>query len=1151
MRLRNMLFLLTLVLAVLPVMKAQEITGQIRGTVTDATGAVVPNASVTVTNTDRNQVIRTLHTGPEGEYVAPLLPVGTYSVEVSASGFRVVVHKDIVLNVSDRLTIDASLLPGAGSETVLVQETPIQVNTDTASVEGLIEGTQVRELPLNNRNYEQLVTLQPGVTSNAADQIYVGTTNPSGQVNVVSFSVNGQRNSQNNWTIDGADNLDHGSNITLLVYPSVDAISEFKVARSSYSPEFGRSSAGQINVVTRSGGSAFHGSLYEFFRNDALNANTPYNKHVDLPRKALRYNDFGGTIGGPVYIPGLYNEKKDKTFFFFSEEARRVTTPVTQTSDFPTDPMLAGNFPTTVCTAIDANGVCTASGTSISTFNPIAAAYIKDIYNKIPAMPGVVRSGSSISAVMPGVFNYREELYRLDHVLTSKIALMGRFINDSIPTQEPFGLFGPQANMPGVGDTKTNSPGQQWMGRATFQLSEKLYNEFGYAYSYGAIVSDPTGLDARSKSPDVASAVSLPYAVTLDRIPSVVFDDFNGGTIGSFGQYRDYNRNHNLFDNFSWTQGHHAMKFGMSFNHYQKVENAAGNNAGTYEFDATCNPSSSTDPICDGIGGFEQDWANFLLGYANSSFSQSSVDFNADIRQNLWEFYGQDQWRVRPNLTVSYGVRYSYFQTPWAAGNNLISFDPSQYSATNAPQLTAKGMIVPGTGNGTNGYIVGGVNSPYGKFITKQNKLDFAPRLGIVWDPTGKGKTSVRAGYGLFYDSIAAGLIEDNIFNNAGDANLGALISSPDVAGAGSTPMSIYGTDPNWKSPYTESWNVDIQREFGKGWIVDVGYVGSNSKHLPGVIDINQVQPGVAQAAGLVTASNPNVCKIIPPATTSSCPVGLYKATTASGEALNAYRPYVGFMQIGEISPIFKANYNALQTSVKKQFGANTTFGAFYTWGKSLTNNQTDRSSGTMYTYCIQCEYGRSTLDRRHVLTANAVYDTPWFKNQNGFAGHVFGGWEASSILTVNSGLPLTVLGAAAAAGDPTASGYYAPGPVGYGRVASIRPNQISDPNANAPHTWTNWFNTAAFAYQTVNGEAPTEHRGAVNGPGLWRVDLAMLKNVRIVEKLNMQFRIESFNLFNHDNPTTIGTTMGKSNFGQITGTRDGRTLQLGAKILF
>ena len=1139
MRLRNMLFVLTLVLSASLVVSAQEITGQIRGTVTDSTGAVIPNASVTVTNTDRNQVIRALHTGPAGEYVAPLLPVGTYSVSVTATGFRTNVHKDIVLNVSDRLTVDAQLVPGAGNETVSVEAEPGQVNLDTSAVEGLIAGTQVRELPLNNRNYEQLVTLQPGVTSNAADQIYVGTTNPSGQVNIVSFAINGQRQSQNNWTIDGADNVDHGSNITLLVYPSVDAISEFKVERSSYSPEFGRSAAGQINVVTRSGSNQFHGSLYEFFRNDWLNANSPYNNSKGIARPVLRYNDFGGTIGGPVYIPGVYNGK-DKTFFFFSEEARRVTTPVTQTNDFPTDQMLAGNFGNvTVCTAIDATGTCTAQGNSITNINPIAAAYIKDVYSKIGTMPGVYRNGTQLIAVEPGVFNYREELYRVDHVLTKKIALMGRYINDSIPTKEPFGLFGPQANLPGVGNTKTNSPGHQFMARATFQVSEKLYNEFGYAYSYGAIVSDPTGLASRTNSPDIAAAVKLPYPVVLNRIPSVVFDDPTGDTVGSFGQYRDYNRNHNFFDNFSWTQGRHAMKFGGSFNHYQKKENAAGNNAGTYEFNSDAQLSGD---------GLTDDWANFLLGYADSSFSQSAQDFTADMRQNLWEFYGQDQWRIRPNLTLTYGLRYSYFQTPWAAGKNLISFDQNAYNAANAPAVDATGHLVSGTGtcaNG-NGCIIGGVNSPYGDFVTKQDKGNIAPRIGIIWDPTGKGKTSVRAGYGLFYDSVAAGLIEDNIFNNSSDSILGSFISNPNIQSAGTLPLSIYGTDPNWKTPYTESWNLDLQQEFGKGWFADLGYVGSTSKHLTGLIDLNQVKPGVAEAAGLLAAGG-------------SCVKanGVYKNSATCAEALNAYRPYVGFMAIGEISPRFKANYNALQASLKKQFGANTTFGAFYTWSKALTDMQTDRSTGIMYTYCPECDYGRSQLDRAHVFSSNFVYDTPWLKSQKGLTGHVLGGWELSGILSIQSGLPLTVLGNASSEGDPMASGYYAPGS-GYGRISSIRPNQVGDPNSNAPHTWSQWFNTSAFAYPTGPDSVPTEHRGSVTGPGMWRYDMAMMKNVRVVERVNLQLRVEAFNLFNHANPTTIGTTMtasglqtSSSTYGKVTGSRDGRTLQLAAKVLF
>src|SRR5437879_5414950 len=292
---------------------AQEITGQIRGIVTDTSGGVIANATVTITNVDRKQVVRTVETNSAGEYVAPFLPVGRYSVAVEVKGFKKFVKNDIELNVSDRLTVDAALQTGALTETVSVEADPLQVNLQNVAVEGLISGTQVRELPLNNRNYEQLVTLQPGVTSNTADQVYVGTTNPQGAVNIVSFSINGNRQSQNNCTVDGIDNVDHGSNITLLVYPSVDAIAEFKVERSNYSPEFGRSSSGQINVVTRSGTANFHGGLYEFFRNDVFNANSFINNRNGIARPVLRYNDFGGTIGGPFFLPVVYHTHKQRT----------------------------------------------------------------------------------------------------------------------------------------------------------------------------------------------------------------------------------------------------------------------------------------------------------------------------------------------------------------------------------------------------------------------------------------------------------------------------------------------------------------------------------------------------------------------------------------------------------------------------------------------------------------------------------------------------------------------------------------------------------------------------------------------------------------------------------------------------------------------
>jgi hypothetical protein len=1123
------------------VASGQEVTGQIRGTVTDASGAVVPNATVVVTNTDRNQIFRTLQTDSTGQYVAPLLPVGRYSVAVEASGFKKFVKTGVVINVSDRLLVDASLQAGAAGETISVEASPIAVNLQNSTVEGLITGGQVRELPLNNRNYEQLVTLQPGVTSNAADQIYVGTTNPSGQVNIVSFSINGNRQSQNNWTIDGVDNVDHGSNITLLVYPSVDAISEFKVSRSNYSPEFGRSASGQINVITRSGADGFHGSLYEFFRNDLLNANSSINNHNGVARSALRYNDFGGTFGGPVRIPGLYNGK-DKTFFFFSEEVRRVTTPVAETSIVPTAQQRQGIFQGPVCTAVDSDGNCTATGTQITNVDPVAAAYLQDVYSEMPLPPA---DDGVLFSVLPGVFNYREELVRVDHVVNSRLALMGRAIWDHIPTKEPFGLFGPQSNIPGVATTATDSPGHQYMGRATIQLTRNAFNEIGYAYSYGAIVSDPTGSLSSRKSSNVAAAINLPYPQQLTRIPNLIFDDGFDSLFG-FGQYRDYNRNHNLFDNLSSNRGRHAFKFGFSFNHYQKKENAAGDNAGNFEFDGTNVPDGGSDQ--------EQDFANFLLGYASSDFLQAPLDLAADTRQNLWEFYGQDEWRVASNLTLTYGLRYSYFQTPYDGAKRLTSFDPSRYNPANAPELDSSGRLVLGTGNPLNGIIVGGAGSPYGDSITRQDKRNFAPRLGIAWDPFKKGLTSIRAGYGIFYDSVAAGLIEDNVFNNPpflGSADFGGGVFISNLSGLtanqSTIPPALWTTDPRWKTPYSQQWDLDVQHNLGHNLLLDVGYVGNKGTHLVGVIDINQVAPGAALAAGII-ASPTDILGC--PDDVDGNPIIGSCSTSSAARLLNRIRPFVGYGTIGQISPRFTSNYHALQTSLQKRLTGNSTINVAYTWSHALTTNQSDRSSGIQNSSCIRCDYGRAALDRRHVFTANYVYDLPWYRSQQGLAGHLLGGYEVSGILTVNSGLPLTVF-ARRANGDPAAVGVNSSGAPNNGSVATPRPNQVGDPNSGGPKTWTAFFNTSAFADVATGGASGNERRGAVTGPGLWRYDMALIKNTMLSESLHLQFRAEAFNLFNHTNFSTLGTTKGLATFGTVTNTRDPRVMQLALKLSF
>jgi hypothetical protein len=387
---------------------------------------------------------------------------------------------------------------------------------------------------------------------------------------------------------------------------------------------------------------------------------------------------------------------------------------------------------------------------------------------------------------------------------------------------------------------------------------------------------------------------------------------------------------------------------------------------------------------------------------------------------------------------------------------------------------------------------------------------------------------------------VAAGLIEDNVFNNPpflGNANLGSGLFLSNLGSASGIPSglppSIWTTDPRWHTPYSQEWNFGIQQELAGGMLLDLGYVGTKGTHLTGVQDINQVLPGAAVAAGVVA------------------PGAVYPGGTRAGEELNAYRPYVGWGSIGQITPSFDSNYNALQASVQKRFGHNSLLNIAYTWSHGMTDNQTDRSTGLQNTYCRVCDYGPSQLDRRHVFTANYVYDLPWLRDSHGVAGYVLGGWEASGILTVNSGLPLTVL-TSRSNGDPAASGLNVDGAPNNGAPASPRPNQIGDPNVNAPKTWNQFFDTSMFVNPTVAQiYGGTERRGAVTGPGLWRYDMSLTKAFRITEGSNLQFRAEAFNLFNHTNFNGVGTTLGSATYGRVLSTRDPRIMQLALRFAF
>jgi hypothetical protein len=1106
---------------------AQTISGTVTGTVRDSSGAVVPNAAITVTNTDQNSVVFTGKSNAAGQYTAPFLPVGNYAVTADASGFQKAQHTGVKLDVNQNLTVDMTLQPGNAQQTVTVTTSPQQVDLQSAQAQTVISGRQVRELTLNTRNYEQLVGLMPGVSTAVSDQLYVGVSNPVGTSNQINFSINGSRPTQNAWNVDGADNVDRGANLTLLAYPSVDSIAEFSVQRSNYNAEFGRSSSGQVNVITSAGTNQFHGDVYEFFRNDVLDANTYLNNRKGIAIPPLRYNDFGGTIGGPIW--------RDHTFFFFSEEVRRVITYTNFLANVPSVAELHGDLSANgapVCVQYDANQNCIQMGTQVTQVNPGAQAYLNDIFNKLPPPDDPnCTGGCTLISNGRNIFNMHQEIVRVDHVFSPRFRVFGRFENDTIPTTEPGGLFIGSA-LPGVSTSSTNSPGRIVSIHATNAISSTLINDAGYNYSHGGVLSTPIGLTAAANSPDVASALKLPYASTLAVAPILNFTSFTD--VSDRGQYRDFNDDNNAFDHLSKIIGRHAMKFGVSYHWYQKDENSGTGNQGTFGFPTTAP---------DGTDSEYQEWANFLTGNT-SSFTQASADFRAVIRQQQWEMYAQDTFQVRPNLTLNYGLRYSLFRQPTDAKGHLTNFDPQTFNRTAAPAINPANGQIAGTPNPLNGIIVNSQNSPFGDAVNSQNNLSFAPRVGFAYDPSGNGKMSIRGGYGIFFDSSAVSRYEINIFTNPPFVNslsLGAVpLDNPNgTAMVSRFPAAAAAVGTHWHTPYTQEFNLDVQRQFPGQWLLDIGYYGATGRHLLGEVDLNQPLPGA-----YVTA-------LAPYRTNPTAPI----ARGTDTQRLNFIRPYPGFDAINDQITQFMSNYNGLQVALQKRIGANSLLNLNYTWSKAMTNAFND-TSPAQNTYDLAAEYGPARYDRTHIFNANFVYDLPFFQSQSGFVGHVLGGWEVSGIVNAYTGLPFTVTGVL---NDPAGQGV-----LDGSSAVSGRPDLVGNPNqasvASGPIHNNNgiqpWFNTAAYA-QVCTTTCPTgahpgnSRPGSVRGPGLWRADLSGFKNIKFNDRVRMQLRGEAFNVFNHTNPDTISTSATSSLFGKVTAYRDPRILQLALKLYF
>lgn len=1139
---------------------AQE--GSLTGTVHDSSNEAVPGAAVTVTNNQQG-FARTTTTNLTGDYLVPGLPAGTYNITVVARGFQRYQVKDLILRVAEKGKADATLSVGPVNTEVTVQGTNVApVETESSELSGVVTSKQISQLVLNGRNFTQLITTVPGVSNQTGQD--EGTV---GVVGSVGYSINGGRTEYNNWEIDGGDNMDNGSNGTLNVYPNVDAIAEVKVLTSNYGAQYGRNGSGTIETVTKSGSRDFHGDLFEFLRNEDFNARGFF----QTARPSYKKNDYGFTIGGPVFIPKLYNTSRQKTFFFYSEDWRRDRVPgSTFHNQVPSTAERNGNF----------SDLCPATGSAVDKsgfpdcpVNRLTGAYFPS--NQVPIDPtaqtllGIIpasNAGSDAQSffnaapVLPT--NWREELVRVDENLTDKQRFFYRFIHDSWNQIYPTPLWG-TGSFPTV-ETSFVGPGVSMVANLTSALSPTLINEFVFSYTTDHIILNAIGNVARPSGFAMTSLYNNGFGGLLPNVNIANGTPYGGGFQAGTGYFPWTNANptYTYRDQVTKIVGPHNLYFGAYFVAGQKNEENSPTIQGQLNF-------SNTSGVSTGNA-----FADFLTGRI-ASFQQNNAKIKYYNRYKILEPYFQDDWHVSNKLTLNLGLRLSLYGTYREKYKQAYNWESSKYNPAQAPAIDATGNVtgqvgalIPGVGNPFDGIVqCGAPGIPRGCLVG--HLFNPAPRIGFAYDPMGDGKTAIRGGYGIFFEHT-----------NGNEGNTESLEGSPPLS-LSSTQYNIVGytsiggggllfpLSPNsiptkaiW--PYMQQWHFDVQRDLAKNTVLTVSYVGSKGTHLTDQRDFNQLFPLPASLnpyrRGQPISSND--CSTL---TVNGAPVAgrtLTNLNVACGNVSpDIYRPYQGFGNITGLEDQANSSYNAMQVSARHYIG-HLNVSVAYTWSHSI-DNSSDRYDGSFVnSYNIGASRASSNFDQRHLLTVSYVYDLPFFTHP-GFLHTLLGAWQLSGLVTYQTGTPFSVtngtFGDNAGVGNGVGTGSYVDvigGPTARPRLTEVA--GIVGPLL---------YNPGAFAQPTglTFGDAG---RNILRNPARTNWDMGLFKRFPLrSEARAIEFRAEGFNVFNHtqwsginnsascyagpDNSAGAASCVSSSTFLHPNGAHNPRILQLGLKLLF